>query len=105
MRILDAAGYDVILIETVGAGLPELWAAIERHGAHLRESGTLAGRLKNQARAELLKSLDRQWHRHVQERAAASGSLARLAEEVASKRLDTHSAATLLWEELGWKQR
>lgn len=92
-------------VATVGAGLPELWAAIERHRAHLRESGTLAGRLKNQARAELLKSLDRQWHHHVQERVAASGSLARLAEEVASKRLDTYSAATQLWEELGWKQR
>lgn len=87
-------------VATAGQGVEELWGAIHRHRAHLEETGALADRLRDQARAELLKGLERRWHRYLWERMDGSGSLMRLAEEVASRRLDVHAAVALLWREL-----
>jgi len=87
-------------VATAGQGVEELWGAIRRHRAHLEETGALADRLRDQARAELLKGLERRWHRYLRERMDGSGSLARLAEKVASRHLDVHAAVALLWQEL-----
>lgn len=81
-------------------GIEELWEAIHRHWVYLQETGAMADRLRSQARAELLKGLERRWHGYLEERMNGSGTLAHLTEEVASGRLDVHSAVALLWQEL-----
>jgi LAO/AO transport system kinase len=99
----DHPAWEVPILTTVavsGQGVEDLWGAIGRHQAYLQETGALAGRLRSQARAELLKGLERRWHRYLQERMDGSGSLARLTEEVASGCLDVHTAVALLWQEL-----
>jgi LAO/AO transport system kinase len=99
----DHPAWEVPVLTTVavsGQGVEDLWGAISRHQAYLQETGDLADRLRNQARAELLKGLERRWHRYLQERMNGSGSLAHLTEEVASGRLDVHTAVALLWQEL-----
>jgi LAO/AO transport system kinase len=95
--------WEVPVLTTVaaaGQGVDELWATICRHREHLQATGTLGERLLNQAHAELLKGLERRWHRHLSEHMNGGSELARLAEEVAAGRIDVHSAVTLLWQEL-----
>jgi len=99
----DHPAWEVPVLTAVavsGQGVDDLWGAISRHWAYLKETDALADRLRNQARAELLKGLERRWHRYLRERMDGSGSLARLTEEVASGCLDVHTAVALLWQEL-----
>ena len=97
----DSPAWKVPVLTTVatnGEGVEALWETVRRHRAHLQDSGALGRRLRDRARAELARRLERRWHRHLQERLRQDGSITRLAEQVASGDLPVQDAADLMWE-------
>jgi LAO/AO transport system kinase len=92
----------IVTTEAVaGRGVEELWATIVSHREHLQATGAMADRRRDQARAELLKRLERRWRRHLRGRLEQDERLTRLAEQVVSGGLGVDEAVGLLWRELG----
>ena len=99
----DPSPWKVPILTTeavAGRGVEELWATIVSHREHLQATGAMADRRLDQARAELLKRLERRWGRHLRGRLEQDELLTRLAEQVASGGLGVHDAVGLLWDEL-----
>ena len=87
-------------VATSGEGVETLWETVRRHRTHLQETGAMADRLRNRARAELVKRLETRWRRRLRERLQGQGSIERITEEVVSGTLSVHDASALLWNEV-----
>ena len=87
-------------VATTGEDVDKLWAAIRRHRVHLEETGAMTDRLRDQARAELLRRLERRSRDYLHERLDGDDAVDHLAGEVVSGDLDVHEAVALLWEKL-----
>jgi LAO/AO transport system kinase len=87
------------LVETVaieGVGLDDLWAALQRHRAHLAESGELAERQQRRIETEVLELVDRQLRVRLRALVAAGGDVAGLLADARAGRLDPHTAASAI---------
>ena len=87
-------------VATKGEGVETLWRTIRGHRAHLQETGAMAGRSRDRARAELVKRLERRWQRHLYEWLRGHKGVSRLADEIVSGDVGVHDAADLLWDEI-----
>jgi LAO/AO transport system kinase len=83
---------------TTGAGVPEAVAALEAHGAHLRESGEEGRRRALRARARLLALLEARFRAAVETTAPEPDGLEEATRAVVTRREDPYSAATRLFE-------
>ena len=97
MLQLRAAGApEVEIIRTVassGQGVPELLAAIGRHGQRARETRQLEARAEARARVQLGELVHERLLAAVERSLGPRGGLAALAREVAARRSDPYSAA------------
>jgi LAO/AO transport system kinase len=84
----------VVLTSTVsGEGLEELWAAVERHRAHLVEAGLFERRRQERARAEALEIADHRWQAMVRQHTELPGPVNELLARVEARELDPYTAA------------
>jgi len=79
-----------------GRGVEDLVAAIEKHASYLDESGGRGKREIARARLEILENVQRLLVRRVSEGSRSGSAFQKLAEDVASRRLDPHAAARKL---------
>jgi LAO/AO transport system kinase len=79
-----------------GRGIEELASTLERHAMFLESSGLRKKRDVARARNEILENAQRLLARRVSHGSRGSTAFARLAEEVAERRTDPHSAAIQL---------
>jgi len=79
-----------------GRGVEDLVAAIEKHASYLDESGGRGKREIARARLEILENVQRLLVRRVSEGSRSGRAFQKLAEDVASRRLDPHAAARKL---------
>ncbi len=93
--------WKVPIIKTVasdGRGIPELLEAIERHRAHVEETGTLDERRARNLRSEVLGLAAARMRRELELRIAEDESVARLLERVVRRETDPATAAAELLE-------
>jgi LAO/AO transport system kinase len=83
----------VLTVATRGDGIPELLQAIERHRQLQEESGGFAERRRAQAEAQLRAIIFDRLRRRTEAELDRVGGIARLAEEVATRRRDPYSVA------------
>lgn len=84
-------------VATSGQGVGELADAVDRHIAHLKDSGELATRLAENAERELVEATRQ---RFIEEMRSAHGEeFERMVEDVTERRIDARSAARRLVEE------
>jgi LAO/AO transport system kinase len=83
----------VLTVATTGDGITELWQAILRHHQQQQASGGFAERRRAQAEAQLRAIVTERLRRQAEAELARLGGLARLAEEVATRRRDPYSVA------------
>lgn len=89
-----------------GRGIDELADALERHAAFLGGSGLRRKRDIARARQEILETAQRLLSRRVAAGSRLGASFGRLAEDVADRRIDPHTAALhLIKVETGTKRR
>jgi LAO/AO transport system kinase len=81
-----------------GEGVAELAARIDEHRAHIEAEGTLEERRARNLRNEVLGIAAQRMRRRLEESIADDGEVARLLDEVVSRRLDPASAAGELLE-------
>ena len=79
-----------------GRGIDELAAALENHASYLDQSGMRWKREVARARLEILENVQRFLSRQIAEGSGSGRQFDKLAEEVASRRLDPHAAARTL---------
>jgi LAO/AO transport system kinase len=82
-----------------GEGIVELLEAIDAHGAHIAEAGTLAERRARNLRAEVLGIAAARMRRELEERAESDSRWAELLDRVARREIDPATAARELVEQ------
>jgi LAO/AO transport system kinase len=90
------------IVETVaarGEGAVELWEAIEKHRAHMHETGELERRQAKRAAAEVREIITRTIERRAVE-ALRSEAGAALCDRVTSGEVDPHAAAEKILKEM-----
>jgi LAO/AO transport system kinase len=95
--------WDVPILETTattGAGAPELWDAIRRHGEHLRASGELDARRARRAEREVLELVEAAMAARVRATLHHRGEPAEILEQAKRRETDPHSAAKAILERL-----
>jgi LAO/AO transport system kinase len=93
--VLERDGWTIpiVLTEAVeGAGIDELWSAVEAHRAHLEESGALERRRRERLAAEVFALASARAKTHLERAVAGDAELGRLLDEVEERRLDPLSA-------------
>jgi len=90
---------------TTGAGVAEAVAALEAHGAYLRDSAEGPRRRSQRARARLLALLDARFRRAVETTAPERDGLEEATRAVTSRREDPYAAAARLFEKLVGRAR
>jgi LAO/AO transport system kinase len=94
LRTSGPQDLDIVLtVATRGDGIAELWQAIERHQERQQAGGGFVERRRAQAEAQLRAIVAERLRRQVEAELARVGGIARLAEEVASRRRDPYSVA------------
>ena len=83
--------------------IDELWAALNRHRAHLESTGDLDGRRRNRIETEVLELVDRELRVGVRRLVAAGGEIAGLLSVARDGRVDPHTAAAAIVEKAGLK--
>ena len=83
---------------TKGEGIVELVEAIDAHGAHITEEGTLVERRARNLRAEVLGIATARLRRELEERVRTDPEWAGLLERVTSREIDPATAARELFE-------
>jgi LAO/AO transport system kinase len=84
------------IVETVateGRGVDDLWAALERHRAHLEGSGELEERRRRRIEIEVLELVDREMQIELRRLVATGGQVGRLLADARDGRIDPHTAA------------
>ncbi|MBA2524043.1 MAG: methylmalonyl Co-A mutase-associated GTPase MeaB, partial [Solirubrobacterales bacterium] len=81
-----------------GEGIPELLDAIERHRAHVEETGTLDVRRARNLRSEVLGLAAARMRRELETRIESDPAVADLLDRVVSRKTDPASAAAQLLE-------
>jgi LAO/AO transport system kinase len=87
------------VIETVatdGRGLDDLWAALQRHRAHLESSGELCVRRRRRIETEVLELVDRALRTRLRRLAYDGGEVSRLLADARDGRIDPHTAAAAI---------
>lgn len=79
-----------------GRGIEDLVGVLERHAAHLVQSGLRRKREVARARLEILENTQRLLYRRVGEGSRSGRAFDRLANDVADRRIDPHAAARKL---------
>ncbi len=83
----------IVLTEAVrGENVEKLWAAIEKHRAHLDETGRLEERRRDNLRGEVFALASARAKEHLVREVSGNAELDRLLEEVHSRRLDPLTA-------------
>jgi LAO/AO transport system kinase len=96
-----AGDWKVPIVKTVaskGEGIAELLDAIERHRAHVEETGTLEKRRARNLRSEVLGLAAARMRRELEARVEEDQDVAELLDEVVSRRTDPATAAARLLE-------
>ena len=99
-------GWAPPIVETVaveGRGIPELWAALARHRDHLESTGELGGRRRRRIETEVLELVDRELRIGLRRLVAAGGEIATLLADARDGRIDPHTAAAAIVEQVGLK--
>jgi LAO/AO transport system kinase len=95
--------WDVPILETsgsTGAGIDELWAAIRRHGEHLRISGELEGRRARRAEREVLELVEAALASRVRATLREGGPPGEMLAGAKRGDADPHSAAKAILDRL-----
>ena len=83
----------VLLTEALrGEGVPELWAAVESHRAHLESAGLLEERRRRNVAAEVFAVASARARRHLERSVASEPELRNLLDRVERRELDPLSA-------------
>jgi LAO/AO transport system kinase len=91
----------IVLTEAVrGEGIEELWAAIGDHRRYLESSGLLAERRAENLAGEVFAVASARAKAHLERAVAGDPELARLLDEVKSRRLDPLSAVEAIMEQV-----
>jgi LAO/AO transport system kinase len=96
LHLRSASAPEVEIIRTVastGQGVPDLVAAIGRHGARARESHQHEARAEARARSQLTELVHERLLGAIDRALAGRGGLPVLAHEVAGRRVDPYTAA------------
>ena len=89
----------IILTEAVrGENVPELWAKVEEHRAHLESGGLLEERRRKNLAGEVFAAATSRAKAHLQAAVAENPELRRLLDEVQARRLDPLSAVREILE-------
>ena len=89
----------IILTEAVrGENVPELWANVEKHRAHLESEGLLEERRRKNLAGEVFAAATSRAKAHLQAAVAEEPELRRLLDEVQARRLDPLSAVREILE-------
>src|SRR5918994_1191929 len=89
----------IILTEAVrGENVPELWAKVEEHRAHLESEGLLEERRRKNLAGEVFAAATSRAKAHLQAAVAEEPELRRLLDEVQARRLDPLSAVREILE-------
>ena len=97
MLELSEAPWKPEIVETVatkGAGIDELWAAIEKHRAYQEEQGLLGARRRRRVQREIKEIVAERYRTRVEHDQIAL--LDEMTDEVAARRLDPYAAADRL---------
>jgi LAO/AO transport system kinase len=87
------------IVETVatdGRGLDDLWAALQRHRAHLESSGELCVRRRRRIETEVLELVDRALRTRLRRLVDDGGEVSRLLADARDGRIDPHTAAAAI---------
>jgi GTPase len=97
MLELSEAPWKPEIVETVatkGAGIDELWAAVEKHRAYQEEQGLLTARRRRRVQREIKEIVAERYRTRVEHDEVAL--LDEMTDEVAARRLDPYAAADRL---------
>ena len=83
-------------VATVGRGIDDLWAALERHRVHLETSGELAERRRRRIETEVLELVDRELRIGLRRQVERGGDIGRLLADARDGRVDPHTAAAAI---------
>jgi len=91
----------IVLTEAIrGEGVEELWAAVGDHRRYLERSGLLAERRAEHLAGEVFAVASARAKTHLEQAVADDAELARLLDEVKSRRLDPLSAVEAIMEQV-----
>src|SRR5687767_13263674 len=91
----------ILLTEAVrGEGVPELWAKVEEHRAHLEEGGQLAERRRKNLAGEVFAVASARAKSHLEEAVEGDAELRRVLDEVQRRELDPLSAVREIMEKV-----
>src|SRR5215210_6845714 len=91
----------IVLTEAVrGENVPELWAKVEEHRAHLESEGLLEERRRKNLAGEVFAAATSRAKAHLQAAVAENPELRRLLDEVQARRLDPLSAVREILEKV-----
>ncbi len=91
----------IVLTEAVrGENVPELWAKVEEHRAHLESAGLLEERRRKNLAGEVFAAATSRAKAHLQAAVAENPELRRLLDEVQARRLDPLSAVREILEQV-----
>src|SRR5438128_941388 len=91
--LLEAFGFERVLVETAGVGVDELVAALDHHYAYLQTSGLLAERRRHRLAARTRAVLERKLRRWLLEATHVEELLALRLDELADGRLSPYDVA------------
>ena len=83
-------------VATAGRGIDALWAALERHRAHLEATGELDARRRRRIETEVLELVDRELRIGLRRLVEDGGEVGRLLAEARDGRIDPHTAAAAI---------
>jgi LAO/AO transport system kinase len=83
-------------VATEGRGVAELWAALDRHRAHLESSGELDARRRRRIETEVLDLVDRALRIGVRRLIEDDGEVGQLLTDAREGRIDPHTAAAAI---------
>ena len=91
----------ILLTEAVrGEGVPELWAKVEEHRAHLEEGGQLAERRRKNLAGEVFAVASARAKSHLEQAVEGDAELQRVLDEVQRRELDPLSAVREIMEKV-----
>jgi LAO/AO transport system kinase len=91
----------ILLTEAVrGEGVPELWAKVEEHRAHLEEGGQLAERRRKNLAGEVFAVASARAKSHLEQAVEGDAELRRVLDEVQRRELDPLSAVREIMEKV-----
>jgi LAO/AO transport system kinase len=91
----------IVLTEAVrGENVPELWAKVEEHRAHLESEGLLEERRRKNLAGEVFAAATSRAKSHLQAAVAEKPELRRLLDDVQARRLDPLSAVRAILEQV-----